>query len=105
MDFKNSFLIERQNFIYDDHNVEITRFQFPLTLAYAASIHKLQGSTLDKIVVDIGNNIFEDGQTYVALSRCRNLNSVFLKNFTPYKISSNKDCIQFEKKLQNVIHI
>jgi len=96
---QKSYLIERFSFVYDDIDNVITRNQFPLILSYAVSVHKIQGSTLDKVVLDIGGNIFENGQTYVALSRCKNIDSLFIKNFTPHKIKTNRECISFEKEL------
>ncbi len=47
--------------------------QFPLRLAWALTIHKSQGLTLEKIYVDFGRGTFAHGQAYVALSRCRDL--------------------------------
>jgi ATP-dependent DNA helicase PIF1 len=96
---KKIYTIQRNNFIYEDNDMEISRFQFPLILSYANTIHKLQGSTVDKIVIDIGDKIFENGQTYVALSRCKDINGLFIKNLSVNKIKTNMDCVKFEKNL------
>jgi ATP-dependent exoDNAse (exonuclease V) alpha subunit len=53
--------------------------QFPVKLAWAITIHKSQGKTFDRIIVDIGRGTFCHGQTYVALSRCRTLEGIYLK--------------------------
>ncbi|MFH1504020.1 MAG: DEAD/DEAH box helicase [Candidatus Omnitrophota bacterium] len=52
--------------------------QFPLMLAWAVTIHKSQGKTLEKVRVDLGNGAFASGQVYVALSRCRSLRDITL---------------------------
>lgn len=53
--------------------------QYPLKLAWAVTIHKSQGKTFDKVIIDIGSGTFAHGQMYVALSRCTSLGGIILK--------------------------
>lgn len=55
-----------------------TYTQYPLTLAWAITIHKSQGKTFDNVIIDFGWGTFAHGQAYVALSRCTNLNGIVL---------------------------
>lgn len=65
------------------HSVEeeiISSFtQFPLRLAWAITVHKSQGQTYGSVAVDMGTGAFAHGQTYVALSRCKSLEGLYLK--------------------------
>lgn len=54
--------------------------QYPLRLAWAMTIHKSQGQTYGSVAVDLGDGAFAHGQTYVALSRCKELETLYLTN-------------------------
>ena len=61
----------------------------PLMYAWALTIHKCQGTTLDLCIIDVGSGIFEYGQTYVALSRVKSLNGLYITSLNPSKIKVN----------------
>jgi ATP-dependent DNA helicase PIF1 len=63
--------------------------QVPLSLAWALTIHKIQGASLNIADMDLGNSVFEYGQTYVALSRVKSLDGLYLSAFNPNRIRAN----------------
>ncbi len=74
--------------------------QYPIALAWAITIHKSQGQTFDKAIIDLGRGAFAHGQTYVALSRCRTLDGLVLrKPLTPADIIVDEDVIQYYRKM------
>jgi ATP-dependent DNA helicase PIF1 len=72
-----------------EFNKRVGLMQLPLIYSWAITIHKSQGLTLDYAIIDIGSNIFADGQTYVALSRVRCLEGLYLTSFDYSKIKCN----------------
>lgn len=85
--------------IHKKSTLYVCRTQFPLILGWAHTIHSIQGSTLDACVLDIGDSVFEYGQAYVALSRCKDLNSVYLVNFNETKVMAHPDVLKFYNEL------
>jgi ATP-dependent DNA helicase PIF1 len=73
--------------------------QLPLILAWALTIHKSQGATLDIAEIDAGSGIFECGQTYVALSRVKSLEGLYLTSFDASKIKVNRKVQEFYTSL------
>ena len=91
-------------FTYDDDSDEVLEEvvssfkQFPIKLGWAVTIHKSQGLTLESCSVDLGSGAFATGQAYVALSRCKNLNSLHLQR--ELKVSDalvDPDIVDFHK--------
>ncbi len=95
----------------------IGRFtQYPMMLAWAVTIHKSQGKTFDKVIIDIGHGIFAAGQLYVALSRCRTLEGIVLRRklekkhiftdwrvikfLTRYQYSKSEEKMPLEEKVR-----
>lgn len=73
--------------------------QLPMRLAWAITVHKSQGQTYNAAVIDMGNRAFAHGQTYVALSRCKSLEGVFLQRpINPRDIIVDPAIIDFMNK-------
>ncbi len=75
--------------------------QYPIKLAWAVTIHKSQGKTYDRVAIDLGRGAFEHGQTYVALSRCKRLDGVYLKKqLTPRDILIDQQVVDFYESIR-----
>ena len=80
-------------------------YNFPLTLAWATTIHKVQGLTLDEIVVDMKGGHFSPGQAYVAFSRVKKLQCLHIVNFNPKAIKASEDVKEEMARLsQNLLN-
>jgi ATP-dependent DNA helicase PIF1 len=78
--------------------VQASRSQIPLILAWALSIHKAQGQTLERVRVDLGR-VFEKGQAYVALSRATSMAGLQILRFDPRKVIAHEKVRSFYSSL------
>ncbi|CAK3864288.1 ATP-dependent DNA helicase PIF1 [Lecanosticta acicola] len=81
--------------------VQASRVQVPLILAWALSIHKAQGQTLERVKVDLGK-VFEKGQAYVALSRATSMAGLQVLRFDPRKVNAHERVRTFYSQLARV---
>ncbi len=96
----NIIIAEPEEWKYEDNGiVRATLAQIPLRLAWAITIHKSQGMTLDAAEMDLGD-VFEPGMGYVALSRVRTLNGLKLMNLNEMALKVNPSILQYDKILK-----
>lgn len=93
---------ERYKYSYDEKTKTIDKQivgsfeQFPVALGWAVTIHKSQGMTLDSVVIDLGSGAFCDGQSYVALSRCRSVEGIKLaRGLNERDVRVNRKAVEF----------
>ena len=88
---KSRFIVMKNYYVY--------RKQFPLILAYAVTIHKCQGLSLDCAIVDLSDKVFSAGMAYVAVSRVRTLEGLHLVAFEPKSIMVSTSCLKEVNRL------
>ena len=100
---------ENMQYAYDEEkkvvieNVLGTFTQFPIKPAWALTIHKSQGLTFNRIVIDFGGGAFSSGQTYVALSRCTSLEGiVMLRPIDERDIIVNTNVVEFSRRFNDI---
>ena len=99
--FNNGITIPMERHIWLSENIPgVGVSQIPLILSWALTIHKAQGATLDIAEIDVGAGIFECGQTYVALSRIKSLEGLYLNSFDASKIRIHKKVKEYYESLK-----
>ena len=83
----------------DEPNIVVQMTQYPLRHAWGLTIHKSQGMTLERALINAGRFIFSPGQTYTALSRVRSLEGLSLVDFDPNKVIVDPSVVEFYKNL------
>ncbi len=92
--------LEPESFSYMNAEGEVVSSaqNFPINLAWATTIHKSQGVTLDAATMDL-SRVFEAGQAYVALSRVRSADSLFISSWRPQAIQASKEVAMFHAEI------
>jgi ATP-dependent exoDNAse (exonuclease V) alpha subunit len=92
--------VKREEWQYeDDGKVKARISQYPLRLAWAITVHKSQGMSLDEAVISLGET-FEYGQGYVALSRLKSLEGLYLKSYNPKSLQVNGAISEYDEKIR-----
>ena len=91
-------IIKKHEYIIEEES--IVKYQIPLILAWAITIHKAQGMSLEYVQTDIGSSIFEYGQAYVVLSRIKNIDGLSLNNIDYNKIKAHPKVLKYYDKLK-----
>lgn len=99
--YNNGYQMTMSYFVWQSELIPgVGLSQIPLVLAWAMTIHKAQGSTLELSEIDAGTGIFECGQTYVALSRVKSLEGLYLSSFDARRIRVNRKVQEFYAMLK-----
>jgi len=99
---------ENMQYTYDEKEKQVkekvlgTFSQFPVKAAWALTVHKSQGLTFNKVIIDFAGGAFTGGQTYVALSRCTSLEGItLLKPLSERDIIVNPTVVAFSRQFNN----
>jgi ATP-dependent DNA helicase PIF1 len=92
--------LHRTSSYFHSYGAEYRRFQLPIINAFALTIHKVQGLSLPSITIALNRNIFSDGQAYVALSRGKDLEKVFLTHLDFEAIKADPEAIAEYQRLE-----
>jgi len=100
LDSKKKVEIEKEEFslLDADGKEVVTAKNFPLTLAWAITIHKAQGASIDKVWMDL-RRLWEPGQAYVALSRAKKLSELWLEGWDVRSIITDLEVKRFHQSL------
>ena len=100
---------EQRRYAYDKAQEKVvetvagTFTQFPVRLAWALTIHKSQGLTLDRAYIDLGRGTFAHGQAYVALSRCRTMEGLALaRPLKPHDILFDRSALGYRDRFHAI---
>lgn len=95
-------VVSVHTWIQEDKDGKATRTQIPLILAWSYTIHKSQGCTLDYAICDIGPSCWLEGMAYVALSRVRSSQGLFLSEFYPPTIKAHPSALEYVRKIESI---
>ncbi len=96
--------VEYETWTHEDKSGKcVVKRQIPLMLAWALTVHKTQGCTLDYVELNIGAHVFEAGQTYVALSRVKDPSGLFISALDLTRIKAHPKCVQFYNLLEKKV--
>jgi ATP-dependent DNA helicase PIF1 len=89
-----TYFIKKEEFKIEAENCHVIALQYPLILAYGISIHKSQSLTLSSAILDL-DRCFAFHHVYVALSRLKSLDGLYLRSFNPNKIVVDSNCLEW----------
>lgn len=102
IELKDGSLYKVRKYTFETSHGSIGIRQMPLILAWAITIHKSQGQTIDFAEIDLGSSIFANGQAYVALSRVRSLDGLYIRSLTRGAFRTSTDVMSFARAIGDV---